>query len=187
MRLKSIPALLIVGLTVLTLLFLMSSPLSAQNRKTAQSAVGNRTAGGSTQTNPTESEALKTASATRQDTNYWFDRGALCATYGNDRAAIKYFKKALDLDPKRSGAVFEQGISYGQLGQYVKALELVDKAIKMEPENGLYYYGRGRVHLLAGSEDLAHEDFRKAAELDDEDARSYMDHLAQLEAGSDPK
>jgi len=116
-----------------------------------------------------------------KNADYWFDRGALCATYGNDKAAIKYFQKAIKLDPKRSGAYFEQGISYGQLGQFEKAIPLVNKAIEMEPQNGLFFYGRGRVHLLAGDQEKAMTDFKKAAELDDEDAQAYMETIAQAE------
>ena len=57
-----------------------------------------------------------------KNADYWFDKGALCATYGNDPAAIKYFQKVIKLDPKRSGAYFTQGVSYGQLGEFAKAI-----------------------------------------------------------------
>jgi len=56
---------------------------------------------------------------------------------------------------------------------------LVNKAIELNPENGLYYYGRGRVYLLAGEKKRALVDFKKAADLDDEDAQNYMQRLAQ--------
>jgi tetratricopeptide (TPR) repeat protein len=124
--------------------------------------------------------AGKTAT-TEKDTDYWFDKGALCATYGNDRAAIKYFQKAISLDPNRSGAYFEQGVSYAQLGEYDKGLALINKALAMQPQNGLYLYGRGRVYLLAGEKERAMEDFKKAAALDDEDAQNYLEHLARNE------
>ena len=94
---------------------------------------------------------------------------------------IWYFAQVIKLDSKRSGAYFEQGISYGQLGQFEKAIPLVNKAIEMEPENGLYFYGRARVHLLAGDQEKAMTDFKKAAELDDEDAQAYMETIAQTE------
>jgi len=124
-------------------------------------------------------EAVKNASGTQKNADYWFDRGALCATYGNDKAAIKYFQKALSLDPQRSGAYFSQGISYGQLGQYTRAITLINKALELDPENGLYYYGRGRVYLLAGDRQKALADFKKAAELDDEDAQAYLQRIAK--------
>ena len=51
----------------------------------------------------------------------------------------------------------------------------------MQPKNGLYLYGRGRVYLLAGEKEKAMEDFKKAAALDDEDAQNYLEHLASNE------
>ena len=116
-----------------------------------------------------------------KDADYWFDKGALCATYGNDSAAIKYFQKAISLDPEKSEAYFGQGVSYGQLENFPEAIALIDKAIKMEPLNGLYYYGRARVYLLADDKEKAIEDFKKAAELDDEDAQIYMDSIAKAQ------
>jgi len=125
------------------------------------------------------SAAVEKKTTSPRDADYWFDKGALCATYGNDRAAINYFQKAISLDPNRSGAYFEQGISYGQLGDFDKAVTLVNKALEREPQNGLYHYGRGRVYLLAGKQDQAMQDFKKAAELDDEDAQTYLKHVAR--------
>ena len=109
-----------------------------------------------------------------QKAGYWFRKGSLCATYGNDLAAIAYFKKTLALNPGHKGAYFSQGVSYGQLGQHQMALAAIDRAIALEPENGHFYYGRGRVHLLAGNRDQAMMDFQKAAELGDEDAQYYL-------------
>mgnify|MGYP000641604248 CR=1 FL=1 len=115
----------------------------------------------------------------KNDADYWFDKGALCATYGNDSAAIKYFQKAIRLDPQRSDAYFGQGVSYGQLENFFEAIALINKAIEMEPHNGLYYYGRARVYLLADDRKKALEDFKKAAKLDDEDAQIYINTIAK--------
>jgi Tfp pilus assembly protein PilF len=51
----------------------------------------------------------------------------------------------------------------------------------MDPNNGLYYYGRARVHLLADENEKAMADFRKAAELDDEDAQIYINTIAKTQ------
>ena len=113
----------------------------------------------------------------KRDASYWFNKGALVSTYGNNKAAIQYFQKAIALDPNFSGAYFSQGVSYGQLGQYQKAIAQISRALKMEPQNGMYYYGRGRVYLLWGDKTKAMEDFKKAADLQDEDALNYLDYL----------
>jgi tetratricopeptide (TPR) repeat protein len=126
-------------------------------------------------------KSTKESISHKNDADYWFHKGALCATYGNDSAAIKYFQKAISLDPQRSDAYFEQGVSYGQLENFFKAIALINKAIEMEPHNGLYYYGRARVYLLADEKEKAFEDFKKAADLDDEDAQNYLNSIAKTQ------
>ena len=115
----------------------------------------------------------------KKDADYWFKKGALVSTYGNNKAAIQYFQKAIALDPNFSGAYFSQGVSYGQLGEYSKAVAQINMALKMQPQNGMYYYGRGRVYLLWGDKAKAMDDFKKAAELGDEDALNYLDYIGQ--------
>jgi Flp pilus assembly protein TadD len=65
------------------------------------------------------------------------------------------------------------------LGQYQKAISQINRALKLEPQNGMYYYGRGRVYLLSGDKTKAMEDFKKAADLQDEDALNYLDYIGQ--------
>ena len=109
-----------------------------------------------------------------KDPNHWFAKGALAATYGADKWAIKYFEKVVALDPQRSDAWFEMGISYGELRWFDKAVEAIDKAIALKPDSGLYYYGRGRIYLLLGAESQAMADFQQAADLGSKDAREYL-------------
>jgi tetratricopeptide (TPR) repeat protein len=195
MKLKSIPATIPISLLALFFAITWTAPAAAQytniKLKTSKMMAATDTDNprikpGEIDLNTAKTPAAKTAAVVEnkttspQDADYWFDKGALCATYGNDRAAIRYFQKAISLNPNLSGAYFEQGISYGQLGDFDKALTLVDKALEMEPQNGLYLYGRGRVYLLAGKQDQAMEDFKNAAALDDEDAQNYLKHVAQF-------
>jgi hypothetical protein len=121
----------------------------------------------------------KKADDRKEKAIYWFKKGALCATYGNNQVAIKYFEKTVALDPQHSGAYFEQGVSYGQLGDYQKGVSMINQALAMEPGNGLYYYGRGRVYLLSGDKDRAMEDFKKAAHLEDEDVINYLKYIEE--------
>lgn len=109
------------------------------------------------------------------DPNYWLDRGGLYATYGSYRAAIKAYEKALALDADNSKAFFNRGLSYAELGDLNQALVDINKAISIDPTQGSYYYGRGRVLLLSTQKGRAMEDFKKAAELGDLDAISYLD------------
>jgi len=189
MKLKSIPATISISLAALVLVIAFTASATAQTtdkkpQTSKMMAAANtdnpRIKPGAIDLNTGKTPALAENKTTSlKDAGDWFDKGALCATYGNDRAAINYFQKAIALNPNLSGAYFEQGISYGQLGDFDKAVTLVNKALEMEPQNGLYLYGRGRVYLLAGKQDQAMQDFNTAAELDDEDAQTYLKHVAR--------
>ena len=196
MKLKSNLGLISMSLMVVVLNLALSSQLSAQSfsykTKATKAMVAKKTPDESVIYMPSAAEiaaapavdkpeTVQKTTSSHKNADYWFDRGALCATYGNDLAAITYFNRALALDPKRSDAYFGQGISYGQLGEFDKAVALIDKAVEMEPDNGLYLYGRGRVYLLAGKNDHAMKNFKRAAELDDEDAQNYLELQAQAD------
>jgi tetratricopeptide (TPR) repeat protein len=155
MKLRSVLCVAFIGVFGLALVLSFSSPLMAQDKA------------------PAKSKTVK------KDATYWFDRGALVSTYGNNKAAVVYFQKAIAQDPNFSRAYFSQGVSFGQLGEYDKALAQINRALKLEPQNGMYYYGRGRVYLLSGDKAKAMEDFKKAAELDDEDALNYLDYIGR--------
>jgi hypothetical protein len=105
----------------------------------------------------------------------WFGKGALCAAYGNDEAAVAYFERVIALDPRNSEAHFQQGVSYGELGRYEEALSLINKALELGQRKGHYLYGRGRVYLLSGDEAKASQDFQEAAALGNRDAREYLE------------
>jgi len=109
-----------------------------------------------------------------ENADYWAERGSLCATYGNDKAAIKFYQKALTLDPQRSDVYFHLGISYGETGEFENALDALNKAISLDPKKAVYYYGRGRVYLKFGKKDLAQEDFKFAADNGNKDAKAYL-------------
>jgi tetratricopeptide (TPR) repeat protein len=161
---KSTPAVTILFrcLFAATLIFGLSGALMAQEKATAKSQT-----------------AKRPSAPVKKDADYWFNKGALVSTYGNNKTAVQYFQKTIALDPNFSRAYFSQGVSYGQLGQYPKAIAQINMALKMEPQNGMYYYGRGRVYLLWGDKAKAMEDFKKAAELDDEDALDYLDYIGE--------
>ncbi len=108
---------------------------------------------------------------------YWLNKGELFATYGNERQAIKHYKKALKLDPNNSKAYFHLGVSYGEAGQYEKALDAINRAIALQPEDGNYYYARGWIYSLAGNKDKAKSDMQRAAELGNTDAEKYLESI----------
>ena len=120
-------------------------------------------------------ETEKTSGVMIKDADYWFNQGVLFAVYGNQKAAIASFKKAIELAPQWSGAYFQLGVAYGEIGKYDAALKEIDRAIELDATKGTYYYGRGRVLLLSGNYLQAQEEFNKAAALGDQDAMRYLE------------
>ncbi len=123
----------------------------------------------------------KTSAINDNESQYWLDKGALCATYGNDNAAIKYYQKAVKIDPGRFEAYFQMGISYGEIGDYPKAISLINKALETDPKNSLYLYGRGRVYLLSGDKQKGMDDMKLAAALGNRDAHDYLQSRAPVQ------
>ena len=110
-----------------------------------------------------------------RDAGYWMDQGRLAATYGAYASAIRYYKNALALGTEESRVFFNMGIAYGELGDYPRALNYLNQAVQIEPDQGAYYYGRARVYLLSGNKARAKEDFEHAAALGDLDASQYLE------------
>lgn len=117
---------------------------------------------------PAPAEPPKTAA-------YWMDRGGLLSAYGNYSGAVRCYRKALALAPDLAEAHFQLGIAYGELGRFEAAVDAISRAIERQPANGAYFYGRGRVYLKAGDDDLAMKDFMEAGFLGNADARAYLE------------
>jgi hypothetical protein len=137
-----------------------------------------------TEENPQQTSAdtgPSAAQAPPAETPYekWYNKGALVAAYTNDKGAIRYLRKAIALDDSRSEAHFQIGICYGQLGRFKESIEELNRAIAINPDKGVYYYGRARVHLLAGMHASAQSDFQQAAALENKDAKAYLEQISQ--------
>lgn len=107
--------------------------------------------------------------------SYWLDQGALLSAYGNYDAAVKSYQKVLELAPNTPDALFQMGVCYGELRLYDQAISAMTAAIDQKPGEGAYYYGRGRIHLLAGDREQAMNDFMEAGVLGHTDARQFLE------------
>lgn len=111
----------------------------------------------------------------KEDTaEFWLDKGLLYATYGNDTEAIKFYQKALGIDPDNPKTLFNIGISYSSLGKYEQAIDAFNRALFLNPDNGDYHYGLGWVYLLKGESGKAMQYIRSAADLGNPDAKKYL-------------
>ena len=128
-----------------------------------------------------EDKMVMVTEESQKETQIWYDKGILYTVYGNDQAAIPYFQKVVDRNPRHSDAYFQLGVSYGEMGAYQKAIRSLDKAIELNSEKDVYYYGRGRVYLLSGDKEAALKDFKQAAAMGSKDAKNYLEKYVTVE------
>ncbi|MFZ1983843.1 MAG: tetratricopeptide repeat protein [Desulfatitalea sp.] len=105
---------------------------------------------------------------------YWLDQGGMLCTYGNFKAAVRAYEKALALDPRDSEIHFSLGVAFAEMGDYPNALVNIDKAIALSPDKARYQYGRAWTLLLSGRAQEAQPLFQRAADLGNIDAQNYL-------------
>lgn len=115
----------------------------------------------------------------------FFNIGSVYEKRGDIQAAIKAFKKALDVNPgyipayKEIARVYAQNGDYSQAESYLLKLELIGA-----PEEGLMgadpkrdrivkVYNRGVRHYVMGQEEKALADFKQVIEIDASNFLSY--------------
>lgn len=85
------------------------------------------------------------ALALRADAQVWNLRGVACHLQRDYRDALDSYARALALDPRHIGAVYNQGSALAALGQLPEALACFDKVIALEPDNAGAHENRGNV------------------------------------------
>jgi len=76
--------------------------------------------------------------------------------------AIELYTKIINVDGKRADAIEMRGLAYNNLSEYKKALADYNMAIKLVPDNAIYYYNRGYFYYQLGMQDNAVEDYSRA-------------------------
>jgi tetratricopeptide (TPR) repeat protein len=83
--------------------------------------------------NNTISDSLNSGSYKRFiNLKFWKNMGNMCLEKDQFIKAIKYFKRALKVDPKHKNSWNKLGIAYKMIGEFNKAIESFKKAIKLD-------------------------------------------------------
>ena len=78
---------------------------------------------------------------------------------------------ACSLSPAETA--YERGVDYGEQGDYEKAIEEYDEALRLNPEYANAYASRGGAYMLLGQYERAIQDFDEAIRLNPEYANAY--------------
>ncbi len=110
----------------------------------------------------------------------YFLRGALDERQKHFDAAEEQFRKILDLDPNNSMTLNYLGYMLADRGVKLNdALMMIQKAVKLDPQNYAYLDSLGWVYFKLGQYPLAEENLLKASERESTDPTVH-DHLGEL-------
>ncbi len=108
-----------------------------------------------------------------ESANFYFDRGYKKYVKGDYYGSISDFTKAIEIDPKDSGAYYNRAIVKHDLEDYYRAISDYTKAIEIDPNYKEAYYNRGLVKEDLNDNYGAISDYTKAIEIDPNYAKSY--------------
>ena len=100
-------------------------------------------------------------------------KGYRLLSKGNTDDALTLFKNAYLLNPNVSAPYLATGCNakayeYAKAGDYAKAIESIDRAISLMPEEANLYDSKGEILLMKGDEQEAVKMWRKVLELEPE-------------------
>lgn len=78
--------------------------------------------------------------------------GDRCYQEGDIRGAIAEFEKALEIDASNVNVHNSLGVCYGVLGDFEKASEAFEAAVRLDPDEAMAVFNLGRIHQLSGED-----------------------------------
>ena len=103
----------------------------------------------------------------------------LCERIGKSHETFKIFQKIIDIDTTNATALNYVGYTYAEKNERLDyALDLINKALILDPGNGYYIDSRGWVYYQMGEYERAREDLERAASIA-EDA-VILEHLGDV-------
>lgn len=113
----------------------------------------------------------------RLESQTWFNKAYDEAHKGNHAKAVKYYSKAIELDPEDIDAYNNRGNAYRALNKFEKAITDYSKVIELDSENVDAYNNRGISYHDLKKFKEAIRDYNKAIELEPSSVVSYANLL----------
>ena len=105
-----------------------------------------------------------------------FYLGSCCLALNNPSTALEYFTQSLELDPTEQDmpSIYSyMGISFNEMGEYLKALDVLKKAETYDNERTDIYNSMGFSHFKLKNHEQAIECFNKVLQIDPGSAIDY--------------
>ncbi|MBW2554707.1 MAG: tetratricopeptide repeat protein, partial [Deltaproteobacteria bacterium] len=96
----------------------------------------------------------------------WFEKGNMAMSAGYNNVAIRFFKKAIEIDPNYLESYINIGLLYNKEGDTKKAISYYEKAIAVDPDFTKAHYNLGVVYVKKGKLDKAISEFKRCISID---------------------
>lgn len=103
----------------------------------------------------------------------WYNKGIKESENTHFEKAIKYYKKAVKLDPNFAFAWDNMGLAYRKLKKYNKAIIAYNKSLEIDPKGKTPLQNIAVVHVYTKEYDKAIEAYNKLAKLDNQNPEVY--------------
>jgi protein O-GlcNAc transferase len=91
------------------------------------------------------------------------------------QVAEKLYLQVLARKPNLPDALHLLGVVYGQTGRPQEGIDLVNRAIALNPKKGSFYFNLGLIHKKTGQKEEALKAFQRAAALKPQDHDAYFE------------
>lgn len=101
-----------------------------------------------------------------QDAAVFNDLGNLLLLVPQPDEAEAAYRKALELDPNKTSALYNLGLLLQQRGERREAMQLYQRLVKADPSHAWGHYQMGTLYEISGQESRAIESYARAFALD---------------------
>jgi virginiamycin A acetyltransferase len=121
-------------------------------------------------------------SSTIETVDFLIDRALACHNQGQLSEAEDIYQQILSIDAENANILNLLGYLYHQIGNNELAIDLIGRAIFIDPEKAYFYKTAGQVCFANRNFEDAIEAFRSAIDLGDRNAENYEALINCLEA-----
>ena len=104
----------------------------------------------------------------------YYNLGFLYDQVGGGEEAMRFYRKALELDPRHEKALYGLANRFQQTGDVKTALALYGRLIKLHPKSTLGYLNMGVIYNALGDADKAKYLYQKVISIDPANADAYF-------------
>ena len=111
---------------------------------------------------------------------FYMQYAAAAEQAGLTEKAAELLKRSIELDPSQAAQAYNfLGYMWADRGEHLdEAIELIEKAVAMDPDNGAYLDSLGWVHFKRGEPERALKELHRALEVTKPEDPVVYDHLA---------